>query len=128
MQKTEIAEMLLERCEDFGIIETLRGTFGKRVAVSLPFSRSSCESSLDELEFSQRAQNALKRSGVFTLGELVDTIECGDLTRIRNLGKKTENEIKTRLLLYCYEHLGTRERKAFLLDMIERNTRAVRGA
>ena len=69
------------------------------------------------------ASNAIKRTGLFTIGELADAIAGEKLSDIRNLGKKSENETKTKLLEYCYEYLTEREQVGFLYDVIERNYR-----
>lgn len=49
-----------------------------------------------ELELSVRAFNCLKRAEINTIGELTDKTE-DELTRVRNLGKKSVDEIKEKL-------------------------------
>ena len=88
---------------------------------SMPFSKKSCDMSIDDIDFSPRANNSLKRAGVFTIGEIVDLIADDGLLRIRNLGKKTQNEIKTRILDFGYERLSEGEKQYFLYDIINRN-------
>lgn len=51
---------------------------------------------IDELELSVRAFNCLKRAEINTIGELTDKTE-DELTRVRNLGKKSVVEIKEKL-------------------------------
>ena len=51
---------------------------------------------IDELELSVRAFNFLKRAEINTIGELTDKTE-DELTRVRNLGKKSVDEIKEKL-------------------------------
>lgn len=51
---------------------------------------------IDELELSVRAFNCLKRAEINTIGELTDQTE-DELTRVRNLGKKSVDEIKEKL-------------------------------
>ncbi|MBR3242590.1 MAG: hypothetical protein IKF90_07835 [Parasporobacterium sp.] len=46
-----------------------------------------------ELHFSGRTENCLKRTGIKTFGELLSVYEQGNLTKIRNLGTKSYNEI-----------------------------------
>ena len=50
------------------------------------------EMSIDELEFSVRAYNCLKRAGIHTLQDLVNKSET-DMMKIRNLGKKSLKEV-----------------------------------
>lgn len=50
------------------------------------------EMSIDELEFSVRAYNCLKRANILTLRDLVDKSE-NEMMKIRNLGKKSLKEV-----------------------------------
>ncbi|MBR2987826.1 MAG: hypothetical protein IKC63_07375 [Clostridia bacterium] len=117
----KIAEVLYDAVNEHGLLSTLYSVFGPRISFSLPLTAKSCDTSLDDMEFSVRASNALKRAGMFQIRQIVDVINQGELPRIRNLGKKTENEIGTRLLVFGYCHLTPAEQKAFLQDLVERN-------
>ena len=121
MKKDEVVNELLRSANENGLITTLYAMFGKCVKVCIPFSQKACDTSIDELDFSVRANNSMKRVGVFTIGEVIDLIASDGLLRIRNLGKKTQNEIKTRILVFGYERLTENERKRFFYDMLERN-------
>lgn len=50
------------------------------------------ETSIDDMEFSARAYNCLKRSGINTMQDLVNRKES-DMMKIRNLGKKSLKEV-----------------------------------
>ena len=50
------------------------------------------ETPIEEIEFSVRAYNCLKRVGIHTVQDLVDRRES-DVTKIRNLGKKSLKEV-----------------------------------
>ena len=50
------------------------------------------ETSIDDLDFSVRAYNCLKRAGILTLRDLVDKTE-NEMMKIRNLGKKSLKEV-----------------------------------
>ena len=121
MKKDEVVNELLRSANENGLITTLYGVFGKCVKVSIPFSQKACDTSIDELDFSVRANNSMKRVGVFTIGEVIDLIESDGLLRIRNLGKKTQNEIKMRILVFGYERLTENERKRFFYDVVDKN-------
>ena len=69
------------------------------------------ETEMDFLDFSVRAMNSLKRADFFTVGEVVDSIVNEEISKIRNLGKKTENEIRTRILAFGYDRLTETEKK-----------------
>ena len=51
---------------------------------------------IEEMDFSVRTYNCLKKANVLTLGELVQLSEA-DLMNIRNFGRKSLNEIKDKL-------------------------------
>jgi len=50
------------------------------------------ETPIEEIEFSVRAYNCLKRAGIHTMQDLIDKREV-DVTKIRNLGKKSLKEV-----------------------------------
>ena len=55
-----------------------------------------CELDIDDLCLSIRSYNCLKRSGIYTVNQLIQISE-EDLMRVRNLGKKSLREIKKEL-------------------------------
>ena len=50
------------------------------------------ETPIEEIEFSVRAYNCLKRAGIHTVQDLIDKREI-EVTKIRNLGKKSLKEV-----------------------------------
>ena len=63
---------------------------------------------LEELELSVRTYNCLKRIGIFDLGEITDmTLE--ELSKVRNLGKKSLEEVLRKLKEYGIELNGIKE-------------------
>ena len=60
---------------------------------------------IDDLELSVRAFNCLKRAEINTIGELMDKTE-DELTRVRNLGKKSVDEIKEKLTNFKGRGIG----------------------
>ena len=121
MKKEDVIKELLKSADTNGLITTLYGAFGENLSVSVPFSQKACDTSIDELDFSVRATNAMKRASIFTIGEAIDLIADDGLLKIRNLGKKTQNEIKTRILVFGYDRLTEVEKKRFFYDICDRN-------
>lgn len=119
--KKEVVEMLCQSSEQIGIVETLHTIFGSNIKVSIPFSKIATYTPIDELDFSVRASNCLHRSGRETIGDVIDVINNEDLARLRNIGRKTVSEIKTKLLVYGYNNLNNFEKKSFWYDFLERN-------
>lgn len=54
------------------------------------------EKSIDDLELSVRSYNCLKRANINTVGELTQKSE-DDMMKVRNLGKKSMDEVKLKL-------------------------------
>ena len=54
------------------------------------------ERSIDDLDFSVRAYNCLKRAGINTLGDLTQKTEL-EMMKIRNLGKKSLKEVMDKI-------------------------------
>lgn len=120
-EKRILAEELFAAAEEVGLTVALYAAFGKTVAVSLPFSKKECDTPIDDLEFSVRAINALKRAGAFTVGDVVDLIGSGGLMQIRNLGRKTATEIKVRIMEFMFANLTKKEKEEFFADIVKRN-------
>jgi len=64
--------------------------FGEESEVRAPDAR------IEELDFSVRTYNCLKKANILTIGELVQITEQ-DLMNIRNFGRKSLNEVKDKL-------------------------------
>ena len=69
------------------------GEFGMGAA---GFAPGPPDARIEELDFSVRTYNCLKKANVLAIGELVQLTEA-DLMNIRNFGKKSLNEIKEKL-------------------------------
>ncbi len=121
MNKYKIAESLYNLSNEIGFIETLYVVFGRNFTVTMPYSRSACDTGIDSLEFSVRSNNALKRSSLMTVGEVIDAIMDERLMAVRNLGKKSYIEIKTLILKFGYDQLSEREKVTFFRELLERN-------
>lgn len=112
------ADVLVRTAAGCGLAATLRTVFGKQVSVSVPMSSRTCAAPIDELCLGTRADNALRRERVMTLGQLADLATGDQLKLIRNMGVKSISEIKTKLLTYTYDQLDEREQRAFFLRLI----------
>ena len=54
------------------------------------------ETSIEDLDFSVRAYNCLKRAGIATVEDLTNKSET-DMMKVRNLGKKSFDEVTAKL-------------------------------
>ena len=121
MRKEEIAIELYNSAKENGFLDTIYEVIGQKVRVSVAFTKKACDTNIDDIEFSVRATNALKRAGYFTIGDVVEALSNETLIHIRNLGKKTFNEIQTKILVFGYERLTEKEKQRFFVALVERN-------
>ena len=113
MRKEEIALELYNSAKENGFLDTIYEVIGPKVSVSIAFTKKACDTNIDDIEFSVRANNALKRAGYFKIDDIVAALSNETLIHIRNLGKKTFNEIQTKVLVFGYEHLTEKEKIQF---------------
>ena len=118
MAEQKMMELINER----GLIQAIHDVYGNGINVEIGFSAAACETSIDDINFSVRSQNALKRAGLFTVRSVIEAISDDGLLQIRNLGRKSMNEIKTRILAFGYDHLSTVGKEEFVRDLISRNS------
>jgi DNA-directed RNA polymerase subunit alpha len=71
----------------------LGGSNGSTFPVGIP---GAPDARIEELDFSVRTYNCLKKASVLTIGELVKIPES-ELMQIRNFGKKSLTEVKEKL-------------------------------
>lgn len=104
-----------------GLIPTLHAVFKHEFIVKIPLSSKACAASIDELELSVRAQNCLKRAGIMTIEKLADIAGSEELLKLRNLGKKSYTEIKTKLLVFGYSALSESGKMNFWREILRAN-------
>jgi DNA-directed RNA polymerase alpha subunit len=105
-----------------GLVDTLDRVFGKNIHVSIGFSESACRANIEELALSVRSYNAIRRTGISTIEDLIDRLNQGDLKGIRNLGVKSYKEIQTKILVYGFERLSENEQTSFFYKLIDENS------
>ena len=81
--------------EHFGVLTDLSSiadVSGMMIEKTEDPKTKALETSIEDLDFSVRAYNCLKRAGIHTLQDLVNRTES-DMMKIRNLGKKSLKEV-----------------------------------
>ena len=74
MNKETIVNELITLTERNGLVSTLYATFGKSVKVGIPLSQKTLDTDVDTIDFSVRACNALKRTGLMQVEAVADAI------------------------------------------------------
>ena len=86
------ARSLIEHFEILTSLNAIADETGLMISKSEDPSVKILETSIDDLDFSVRAYNCLKRANILTLKDLVDKSE-NEMMKIRNLGKKSLKEV-----------------------------------
>ena len=82
--------------------------------VELPYRTGMSEVRTEEMNLTTRSINCLMRVGATTLGGLFDLMSSGQgLRSVRNLGVKSEKEIREVFFSTCYSLLSQGEQAAF---------------
>lgn len=86
------ARILMEHFSLFTDLSKIADMTGIMIEKSEDPKAKALETTIEELDFSVRAYNCLKRAGVHTLQDLVNKSES-EMMKIRNLGKKSLKEV-----------------------------------
>lgn len=86
------SKILIEHFNILTNLSEIADTTGVMSAKQEDSKLKKLETSIDDLDFSVRAYNCLKRAGVNTLGDLTEKSEL-EMMKIRNLGKKSLKEV-----------------------------------
>ena len=90
------AKIIIEHLNIITNLSELADTTGVMSAKQEDSKLKKLETSIDDLDFSVRAYNCLKRANINTLGDLVDKSEL-EMMKIRNLGKKSLKEVMDKI-------------------------------
>ena len=90
------SRILIEHFEVLANLNEIADETGLMISNTEDPSVKILETSIDDLDFSVRAYNCLKRANILTLADLVDKSE-NEMMKIRNLGKKSLKEGKEKL-------------------------------
>ena len=86
------ARILIEHLEIVTDLSSIADVSGMMIEKTEDPKVKALENSIEDLDFSVRAYNCLKRAGIHTLQDLVNKSES-DMMKIRNLGKKSLKEV-----------------------------------
>ena len=86
------SRILIEHLEIVTDLSSIADVSGMMIEKTEDPKVKALETSIEDLDFSVRAYNCLKRAGIHTLQDLVNKSEA-DMMKIRNLGKKSLKEV-----------------------------------
>ena len=105
--------------------KALKLVYSKR-NVAIPYKENDLKFNITDLKMTSRSTNALLRSGIRTIADIIDFCSEQKITRLRNLGVSSGIEVFETLLDYCWDHMNNDERTKFLIDTVERNGEHIR--
>ena len=121
MNKTLALENFHKLVERDGLIKSVRAILGDGVIVRLPFASVVYDRPIEDLSLSTRSYNCLCRNGIVKIDHLLTNLQRDDFSKMRNLGVKSLNEIKNKVIDYGYKNLSKGEQIKFLSGLIEDN-------
>lgn len=86
------ARILIEHFEIITDLNSISDVTGLMAEKKVDTITKTLETPIEEIEFSVRAYNCLKRAGIHTVQDLINKREV-EVTKIRNLGKKSLKEV-----------------------------------
>ena len=86
------AKILIEHFNIVADLNSISNMSGLMAEKKVDTITKTLETSIEEIEFSVRAYNCLKRAGIHTVQDLISKKES-EVTKIRNLGKKSLKEV-----------------------------------
>jgi hypothetical protein len=121
MEEYEIVKQIYQALEEEGLIGCVRKFFGVGTLVKLPFNEKAWKTPIEDLNFSVRSYNCLKRAHIDTVGQIIDVKHKDGLWEIRNLGKTCRTEIHYKTYEFGYKCLDERRKKEFAKTLYELN-------
>ena len=119
--KTEQRQSLKQIMNNVEGVE-LKEKRGRKFHFPLHMTAQMSETPLEALALSVRSNNALKRAGFRTIGDLAKSLSEGiELRNVRNCGSKSIREIMEQLFLYQYYSFSPERREEYLLEVVALN-------
>ena len=121
---SEEAVRLREIANRIGIYETMEQEY-RGHAPLIPYVSRLADYSIDELNLSVRASNGLMRAGLNTYGRLHTALtQEGGIFKVRNLGLKSEREIRMTFIEECYLQLLPYEKGDYWQRFLDQTNRS----
>lgn len=105
--------------------KALHRVYSKR-NVAIPYVEGSMNESVMNLGMSGRATNALLRSKIRTVNDVIEFCKTNKITEIATLGRNSGVEVFEAILDYCWDRMSQEKRVSFLIDTVERNSEYIR--
>lgn len=107
------------------ISKTLKYVYDKRHLV-MPCDEKWCQIHVTDLGMTKRTTNALMRSHLTTVQDVIDYCQESSIKDIKLFGQTAGVELLETILDICWDNMTEQQRVDFLIDTVERNERHLR--
>jgi len=94
--------------------------------VAIPFNWSLFDVRIIDLDMTSRTTNALMRAKLTTLNDVLMYNAANNIISVRNFAKSGCIELMETIVDYAWDKMTSKERVAFLIDVVERNSDNIR--
>lgn len=101
------------------ISQALREVCGNQ-RIAIPFDDKTFNVSLDKLELSARAYNALKRNGCHTLNDVVKVFSEKGWNSVKNFGKTSATEVFAKIIDVAWDNMNDIQKAEFLSNILDK--------
>ena len=105
--------------------QALKAVYTKRNVV-LPYDEDMENVGIMSLGMSNRTTNALMRSRLQTIGDVVNYCNRQKITMAQGVGNNSGVELFEAMIDYCWSHMNMNAKELFLIDVVDRNTDNIR--
>jgi DNA-directed RNA polymerase alpha subunit len=121
----EIMDTIVHELANKPLSQALKTVYVKRT-VMIPFKENKLDVPIEKLNLQTRTINALKRTHLSTIADVVNYGATNGFRRIRNVGKNSIIELFESTLDWCWDHMDIEQKTQFLIDTVERNAGNIR--
>jgi hypothetical protein len=107
------------------ISEALATVYVKR-SVAIPYKEDTLKVLIANLGLSGRTSNALLRTKLFTLNDVVEFTQERKITEVKNFGVTSGIEVFETILDICWDNMTEAQKTDFLIDTVIRNSENIR--
>lgn len=107
------------------ISEALATVYVKR-SVAIPYKEDTLKVLVANLGLSGRTSNALLRTKLFTLNDVVEFSQERKITEVKNFGVTSGIEVFETILDICWDNMTEAQKTDFLIDTVIRNSENIR--
>lgn len=110
----ELSELISKSLDHIDILSKALKTVGAQVTVAIDNPNAELAvllaRKIEDIDFSVRASNCMRRAGIETLKDLTEKTE-NEMVNVRNLGRKAFDEIKEKMLSFGLTFMSEERRK-----------------